>query len=112
MAEPCVPTVVFPVIFDPAVIFDPDVIFDPAGLAIISCTLFSNCWHALSHFFFGVISAANAWDIIPRIVGADIITNETAAIIIADLRLIIVNQYWGEVYKHRSSPIIHCSKVL
>jgi hypothetical protein len=70
-------SVLFDVVLEVTVIFDPFVIFDPAG----ACVPLTR-------------EPADRWDIILKIVVADIITAAIDAIIIADFRLVIVNRYF------------------
>jgi hypothetical protein len=74
---PFVRSVLFDVVLEVTVIFDPFVIFGPAG----ACVPLTR-------------EPADRWDIILKIVVADIITTAIDAIIIADFRLIIVNRYF------------------
>ena len=68
-------SVLFDVVLEVTVVFDPFVIFDPAGACVLR-------------------EPADRWDIILKIVVANIITAAIDAIIIADFRLIIVNRYF------------------
>jgi hypothetical protein len=72
---PFVRSVLFDVVLEVTFIFDPFVIFDPAG----ACVPLAR-------------EPADRWDIILKVVVADIITTAIDAIIIADF--IIVNRYF------------------